>query len=198
MNSPGKRVAPEKTKSFAIALLLALLTIAEPVRAQTETSQLEAYGGFYYARFNVNDNVSGFPPAASYDGYGGGGQLEYNANNLLGIVGDLAGYYVPNHGYGGGAFSYLFGPRVNIRRGELTPFAHLLLGGILTSSGIGQPGPENHFAMAVGGGIDFTVSKHVAVRPAQAEYFMTKIPDGLNNQQNNFRFGTGIVLRLGR
>ena len=186
------------TKSFAITLLLALLGTTGAVRAQTETSKLEAYGGFYYARFNVNTNVSGFPPAATYNGYGGGGQLEYNANNLLGIVGDLAGYYVPNHGYGGGAFSYLVGPRVNIRRDKLTPFAHALLGGTLTSSGIGQLGPQNQFAMAAGGGIDFAVSKHIAVRPVQAEYFMTKIPDGLNNQQNNFRFGTGIVLRLDR
>jgi hypothetical protein len=186
------------TNSLAILLLLALLGIVGPVRAQTETSKLEAYGGFYYARFNVNANVSGFPPTGTFNGYGGGGQLEYNANNLFGIVGDLAGYYVPNNGYGGGAFSYLFGPRANIRRGKLTPFAHVLLGGILTSSGIGQPGPENHFAMAVGGSVDFTVSKHLAVRPAQAEYFMTKIPDGLSNRQNNLCFSAGIALRLSR
>jgi hypothetical protein len=32
--------------------------------------------------------------------------------------------------------------------------------------------------MTAGGGIDFKVSKHVSVRPVQAEYFMTKIPDG--------------------
>jgi hypothetical protein len=31
----------------------------------------------------------------------------------------------------------------------------------------------------------------------QAEYFMTKIPDGLNNRQNNFRLGAGIVIRFG-
>jgi hypothetical protein len=36
------------------------------------------------------------------------------------------------------------------------------------------------------------------VRPIQAEYFMTKIPDGLNNRQDNLRIGAGIVLRLGR
>jgi hypothetical protein len=186
------------TKSLAIALFLALLGITGPARAQTETSKLEAYGGFYYVRFNVNANVSGFPPAGTFNGFGGGGQLEYNATNLLGIVGDLAGYYVPNNGYGGGAFSYLFGPRVNIRRSKLTPFAHVLLGGIATSSGIGQLSPENHFSLAAGGGIDFTVSSHIAVRPVQADYFMTKIPDGLNNRQNNFRFGTGIVVRLGR
>jgi hypothetical protein len=26
----------------------------------------------------------------------------------------------------------------------------------------------------------FKVSRHVSVRPSQAEYFMTKLPDGLN------------------
>ena len=52
--------------------------------------------------------------------------------------------------------------------------------------------------MTAGGGIDFKVSRHVSVRPIQAEYFMTKIPDGLNNRQDNLRIGAGVVLRLGR
>jgi hypothetical protein len=41
------------------------------------------------------------------------------------------------------------------------------------------------------------VSRHFSIRPAQAEYFLTKIPDGLGNRQNNFRFGAGIVFRFG-
>ncbi len=36
--------------------------------------------------------------------------------------------------------------------------------------------------MTAGGGIEFKVSRHVWVRPIPAEYFMTKIPDGLNNR----------------
>jgi hypothetical protein len=51
--------------------------------------------------------------------------------------------------------------------------------------------------MTAGGGIDFKVSKHVSVRPVQADYFLTKIPDGLNNRQNNFRFSAGVVFRFG-
>ena len=51
--------------------------------------------------------------------------------------------------------------------------------------------------MTSGGGIDRRVSRYFTVRPLQAEYFMTKFPDGANNRQNNFRFGAGIVLRLG-
>lgn len=52
--------------------------------------------------------------------------------------------------------------------------------------------------MTAGGGIDLKVSMRVSLRPIQAEYSMTKIPDGLNNRQNNLRIGTGAVLRLGR
>ena len=52
--------------------------------------------------------------------------------------------------------------------------------------------------MTAGGGIDFKVSRQISVRPVQAEYFMTKIPDGLNNRQNNLRLGAGVVFRLGR
>ncbi len=52
--------------------------------------------------------------------------------------------------------------------------------------------------MTAGGGIDFELSQHVSVRPAQAEYFMTKIPDGLNNRQNNVRYSAGITFLCGR
>jgi hypothetical protein len=51
--------------------------------------------------------------------------------------------------------------------------------------------------MTAGGGIDVKVSEHFSVRPVQAEYSLTRIPDGLNNRQNNFRFGAGIVFRFG-
>ena len=103
-----------------------------------------------------------------------------------------------NGAFAGAGFTYLFGPRVNFRRGRVTPFAQILFGGVRTTDGIAQStGTENNFAMTVGGGIDFKVSKHVSVRPVQAEYFMTKIPDGLNNRQNNFRFGAGVVFRFG-
>jgi hypothetical protein len=65
--------------------------------------------------------------------------------------------------------------------------------------GIAQStGTKNNFAMTAGGGVDIKVSRHVSVRPIQVEYFMTKIPDGLNNRQDNLRIGAGIVLRLSR
>jgi len=187
---------------FVILVVLVLYGAARPAGAQEQPSKFEAYGGYYYARFNVNANVPGIAPSATYNGNGGGGQLEYNANRWLGVVGDLGGFYATSSGNGsfaGGVFTYLFGPRVNFRRRRVTPFAQALFGGVRTTDGIAQStGTEDNFAMTAGGGIDFKVSRHVSVRPIQAEYFMTKIPDGLNNRQNNLRVGAGIAVRLGR
>jgi outer membrane immunogenic protein len=87
---------------------------------------------------------------------------------------------------------------VNFRRCKVAPFAQILFGGVRTTDGIARStGTENNFAITAGGGIDFKVSKHVSVRPVQADYFLTKMPDGLNNRQNNFRFSAGVVFRFG-
>jgi hypothetical protein len=188
-------------KVSAVVLLLVFVGSMRFANAQETVPALEAYGGYYYARFNANANVQGVPPSSTFNANGGGGQLEYNASKWLGIVGDLAGYGVTSTNNGAleaGTFTYLLGPRLNFRTRKITPFAQALFGGMAATSGIGTSATQNHFAMTTGGGIDFTVSRHVSLRPVQAEYFMTRFPDGLNNQQNNFRFGTGIVVRLAK
>ena len=188
-------------RSLALVLTLALSWASKAVTAQEQAAKLEAYGGYYYVRFNVNASAAGGGPAETFNGNGGGGQLEYNANNWLGVVGDLAGYgatATTNGALVGGAFTYLLGPRVNFRRGRVTPFVQALFGGIYTTNGIGSSASENNFAMTAGGGIDFKVSKRVSVRPIQAEYFMTKIPNGLNDRQDNLRLGAGIVVQLSK
>src|SRR5271163_4635485 len=186
--------------SSRLLVLLSLLAFALPAKAQDVAPRFEAYAGYDYTRFNVNADVPGIAPSAAYNGNGGGGQFEYNVNRWLGAVGDLGGFIATSSGSGafaGAGFTYLFGPRVNFRRGKVAPFAQILFGGVRTTDGIAQStGTENNFAMTAGGGIDFKVSKHVSVRPVQAEYLMTKIPNGLNNRQNNFRFGAGVVFRF--
>ena len=189
-------------ESLAVGLLFGLLGTALPAKAQEQPSRFDLYGGYYYARINVNANVPGIAPSATYIGEGGGGQLKYNAKNWLGVVGDLSGFYATSAGNGAfaGAFlTYLLGPRVNFKHGKFTPFVQALFGGVRTTDGIAQStGTENNFAMTTGGGIDFKMSRRVSLRPIQAEYFMTKIPDGLNNRQDNLRIGAGIVLHFGR
>ena len=46
-------------KSLAVGLWLGLLGTAPLAKAQEESSKVELYGGYYYARFNVNANVLG-------------------------------------------------------------------------------------------------------------------------------------------
>lgn len=188
-------------KSIAVGLWLGLFGTVLAAKAQQESARFELYGGFYYARFNIDANLPGVAPSATYNAYGGGGQLEYQGKNWIGVVGDLAGYGATSTANGqlvGGAFTYLLGPRVNFRIGKATPFAQALFGGIRTTAGIGESGSENNFAITAGGGIDYKVSRHISVRPMQAEYFMTRLPNGLNNRENNLRIGAGIVVRLGR
>lgn len=161
-------------------------------------ARLELYGGYNYVRFNINASARVLqPPSQTFHANGGGGQLVYNVNHWLGVLGDVSGYWATNGTKAGAAMPDLFGPRANIRRGKVTSFVQTLFGGILTSSGIATLGWQTHFAMAVGGGVDARVSRHISVRPVEAEYLLTKIPDGLNNRQNNFRFGAGIVFRFG-
>jgi hypothetical protein len=185
--------------SFAAVLFFAAISVAPALWAQEEPSKLELYGGYEYFRFNINAKFNGQPPSQTFNGNGGGGELVYNVNKWLGVLGDVSGVWATNAINQGAAIPYLFGPRVSLRHkhGVVRPFVQALLGGVVTSSGIEQIGWQNHFAMTAGGGIDVKVSKHFSIRPVQAEYFLTKIPDGLNNRQNNFRSSAGIVFRFG-
>jgi opacity protein-like surface antigen len=183
--------------SYSVILLVGILGMALPGKAQDDSPRFEAYAGYDYTRFNATNDITFVPPAQSVNGNGGSGQLEFNANRWLGIVGDLAAYAVARNGYATThEVSYLFGPRVNLRRGKFTPFAQALLGAVWASDAI-VLGSKTAFGMTAGGGIDLTVSRHIAIRPVQAEYFLTKFPDGLNNRQNNFRYSAGIGFRFG-
>jgi opacity protein-like surface antigen len=177
-------------------MLLALFGALPPARAQEQVSQFEAYAGYDYVRFRVHSKMNGVVLNDDYNSSGGGGQVEFNINRWLGLVGDFTGLVVTEGEPVAGTFSYLFGPRVNFFPRKITPFAQVLLGGMVATGEIGRSGTANHFAFAAGGGIDIRVSRLISIRPIQAEYLMTKFPDGINNRQDNFRFSAGVVFRF--
>lgn len=182
---------------FAFAALSADTGLCAQDLDRAQPDRLELYAGYSYVRFNINSNVAAQPPSQVFNANGGGGELQYNISNWLGVLGNVDGYWATNSTTGGAAMPYLFGPRVSLRRGKVSPFAQILFGGVLTSSGIQTIGWQSHFAMTVGGGIDVRISRNFSIRPIDAEYFLTKIPDGLNNRQNSFRYGAGVVWRFG-
>jgi hypothetical protein len=190
--------SPKMTKGVLGLLIVAIMACVPLARAQEEAAKVEVYGGYYFVRFDIRADLAGVAPSAIYRADGGGGQVEYNINRWLGGVGDFAGYGAANSNgeLVGGAFTYLFGPRVNFRLKKVNPFAQVLLGGIAATAGLGQSGDQNNFALTAGGGIDIRVSRLIWLRPVQAEYFMTRLPNGIDNRENNFRIGAGVVVRL--
>jgi peptidoglycan-associated lipoprotein len=54
----------------------------------------------------------------------------------------------------------------------------------------------NSFALQVGGGMDFGLSRHLAVRAIQADWLRTQFPNSTTNVQNSLRLSAGIVLRM--
>ena len=184
-------------KSLAVGLLLGLFGILPLAKAQEQPSRLELYGGYDFVRFNANPRISGVPPSESNSANGGSVQADYNPTNWLGLVADFSGYVVARQGFSNThQVSYLFGPRIRLRRGRFTPFVQVLPGRAWAEDGI-TLGTVSAFAMTAGGGVDVRVSRHVSIRLIQAEYFLTRFSDGNNNRQNNFRFGTGIIFRFG-
>lgn len=126
---------------------------------------------------------------------------------LLGIVADVSGHYgsqsfveFPPAGPGpvtinvtGHQQEYLFGPRLSVPVGKLTPFGEALFGVAHIHTGGTLPGPSNtSFATALGGGIDYRIFRPVALR-LEGDYIRTHF---FNTTQNNVRLSTGLVLRF--
>jgi opacity protein-like surface antigen len=101
----------------------------------------------------------------------------------------------------------LFGPKVALRHGPITPFVQTLFGGAHASAsvscddarvkpqisvGCGSVG-ENSFAMTVGGGLDWNATPHIGVRLIQAEHFMTNFA---SVRENGARISAGVVFRF--
>jgi hypothetical protein len=111
----------------------------------------------------------------------------------------------------GNMFTYLFGPVVKIPIPKITPFGEILFGGSNTNgyvnleNSINNAGgtisktPTQHpFTMALGGGLDISLSKHISLRPGEVDYVLSRYSNPLTstNNQNNFRYCGGIVLKF--
>ena len=156
--------------------------------------------GYSYIGFHPGD------PFNSFNSNGVDGGFTYNATRYLGLTGELAQYGFSRNVSGNqtrGSFStYLFGPRLNLRKFDrFVPFAEFLFGATRGGQGVtGNIDNQGAFAMAAGGGVDVVLTKHIAWRFAQLDYLMTSYSGpslGANARQNNLRAGTGLVIRFG-
>lgn len=183
----------------AIALLVALG--ASSVRAQQPPPKVDVSAGYSYMYGNVVVTGQGI------NLNGASGSVAYNFNRWAAVVFDLGTYYNGSVGGNGRSLSvttYLFGPRISWRKNDkITPFGQVLLGGgyaggTLYTGGSNPLGAQNSFAMTAGGGLDWNVRPMIAVRVFQAEYLRAQFNNGVNFNQNNFRFSAGVVFHFGK
>jgi opacity protein-like surface antigen len=225
---------------FAVATIILTVLIGSFAFAQDATPKVQVFGGFSLVHaatggltsekldLDLGQNFDAFGVATNFNGWNAEGQ--YNANRWVGIVADFAGRYgsqitgasgvsgLPS----GNAYSVLAGPVLSYRtKSKLTPFAHALFGwdrtrlGASTLSGVSSPvsttaTTSTDFAIALGGGVDYKIFRHFALRVGQLDYYHTSLDlnkfyqsafgtgllQGLATHLGNLRFSTGAVVRF--
>lgn len=181
-----------------VSLLGFAFLFSAAVQAQ-ERQTVDIFAGYSYVRAN--------PSTSGFNGFslnGGSGSVAYNFKSWLSGVADFGGYNNSNvlgTGVNSTLSTYLFGPRVSYHRfGRVTPFGEVLFGVAHTEARfLNATNSQTPFAMTVGGGFDYRLSNHLALRAAKVDYLLTRFSE-LNNTtqktQNNLRVSTGIVFRF--
>jgi hypothetical protein len=203
---------------LGITLLFGSVAIAQ------DDHKIEGTVDYSYVHANPQNN--NIIPTFSLNG--GGGSIAYYFTKLIGIEGEFEGYGSYTHNFTvrppycngpcvvsaqGNLFTYNVGPIVKFRLSHFEPFVETMFGGAhsnfygnlytaCTGSGclIASKSPSNNaFDFLIGGGIDIPVNEHIAIRPAQFEYLLTRFGNDFtkgNNNQSNFRYQAGVQFRF--
>ena len=203
---------------IALGLMFGLCMYAQVPKA-------DLFVGYSLVRYNSAQAVPAFTAN------GGHGAFTWNFGPMFGFEAEIGGHHngnINNNELDTTTWSYLFGPRVSFKRGKtVVPYMHALFGGedlstsiccLVPTTGTGTSGTgtrvshdQNHFAMAIGGGLDIKMGKHLMIRPIQLDYYLTRyeaqqfepnlVPPlsgpSSNRNQNNLRYGAGIVFNFG-
>ncbi len=226
-------------RSTAAAFISTVL-IGSFAFAQDSTPKVQVFGGYSLVHqisggitdlsldLALRPASIGFGVATNFTGWNA--EAQYNADRWVGIVADFSGRSgssitapggvsgMPN----GTAYSILAGPVISYRtKSKMTPFLHVLAGWDRTSlsastiTGVMFPLSSaattyNDFAIALGGGVDYSIVRHFALRLVQVDYYHTSVNpnklygsafggtsfEGLPTHQVNLRLSAGAVLRF--
>jgi hypothetical protein len=222
----SQNVGEQKMRIRDLVVMGTALLLAKTAFAQ-DTPKAEVFVEYSYLRFNPtlpelrNRSFNGggggadfnigrhFALKAEFLGYG---STSWNVTIPAPIVTPKGTIPAGTFKSQGDMFTYLFGPVVKVPTSRVTFFGETLFGGsntngyadlikALNAGGgtISASGTQHPFTMAVGGGLDINLSKHVALRPVELDYVLTRYTNPLTstNNQNNFRYLAGVVFRFG-
>jgi outer membrane immunogenic protein len=189
-------------KTLAASLLLFGFTAVATLSARAQSAGLVDVGVDYnYVWANAPAGGCG-----CFALNGGNAWVAFNLSHSLGIVGEIASQHASNISSSGADLTltpYLVGPRYTWAHARhFAPFAQLLLGGAHASGDLapgnsGLPGSANAFGMIAGGGLDISLTRHIALRAFEADYYLTRFDNGVNDHQNNLRIAAGVIIRFG-
>jgi len=182
--------------------------------------RFETYLGYTFVRVNSGINV----PAFSANG--GMGEFAFNFNKWLAGVASFPAVHngnINNLHVDQTLFGYMFGPRLNVRYGRITPFVETLFGSthdsrsfrstttVVTGGNTTLVLPSRFvnsataFSMEIGGGLDLPINDRLAFRPIKLDYYLTRfqpvfIPNlgnvNRNRNQSNLLYSTGLNFRF--
>jgi hypothetical protein len=161
-------------------LLAGMMLFAAAISRARETPGAELSASYSYLRFGVSNGVNQNGASIS---------AAANLNRWFGLASDFGGYHKSEAGV---TFNtYLGGLRFSYRKSSrLTPFAQVLVGGARGS--LAGSGSGNGFAYSAGGGVDWGLTQHLALRP-QLDYIGMRFS---GNNVNTVRGSFGIVFRF--
>jgi peptidoglycan-associated lipoprotein len=179
-----------------IGLAVGLAALLPAAAAAQDHTAFEAGVNYNYVRSNASPGQCG-----CFSLNGGAGWIALSFTHSLSAVAEVSGQHAgnpDNSGEGLNLVSYMFGPRYRRGKSRIQPFAQTLFGashatGLIATGGSGS---FNAFAMTAGGGADVKLTRRLALRAFEADYFLTLFKNGVNDHQNNLRIGTGLVFRF--
>jgi outer membrane immunogenic protein len=202
------RTGQNPMRKLVFIKIVALLLLAIGFSALTPSSAHAQSASRMDVGLDYNYVWSNAPPGGCgcFSLNGGNVWAAFNFKSSLGIVGELAVQHassVPGTSADLTLTSYLAGPRYRWTGARhFTPFAQVLVGGAHASGELAPgssslAGSANAFAMIAGSGLDIGLTRHIAVRAFEADYYLTRFNNGVNDHQNNLRLAAGIVIRFG-
>jgi len=163
-------------------IMLAFVVLMGTLAFGQDYSKVELYGGVQYRHTDVSEfaNTAGFNTSGTYF-----------VVPRLGATVEVSG----NYSDGKSAETFMAGPTFRVGSiGPLQVEAHALFGDERASLDYCHSTYVNHgFAMAFGGSVDYSVTKHLSIRLADVDYLRT---DHFNTSENSVRVSSGLVLKF--
>jgi opacity protein-like surface antigen len=185
---------------FTLLILIAIVSMTGNVFAQEKRFEL-------FAGYSPLRNFSGADGGVEHPDTlrGWNASLTTYIKPWIGITADFSGHYDGRYfriGFlndsivirGNEFMSHrgMVGPQVKLRHGRWEPFSHAMFGvGRISTEALPPStggGHSTHFAYALGGGLDLSVSERVKIRLIQADYMRLKT-DGVAREGLRTSFG---------